>query len=440
MSVAKEARLWTILRRWTIAGALLLLAYTGCGSGEHGTAGVAITDTAAKTPIARTPLATDCPGATLQALERVGHYVYEESASGRIVAEALYRLESSRALAEATARDDGAAVARVLRSLLLNQIASVRVMRGARTLARIESGAGIAPASGRLVLDGELVGTFTLSVQGANGYAQTTSSLTSTQVLVRSEGRTLRSTLRLAPTALSALRKHPGEVSLGGVSYRVDTFAGRAFPGRPMSISLLVPSASISANCASAAAHSDPVQARADAWGLVAERVYDGEREGSKAELILNYVEHSRAFRDAVLAGNARATRAAIIGFFRSHLHVVRVRVMRAGRLLLDVGGPHVLGPIHGVIRDARGRVAARFELAIQDDLGFTLLARAFTGAQTLMREGSRQVMGSLNPGPASIPDRGRVVYRGATYQAYSFDAEAFPSGALRISLLYPVS
>jgi hypothetical protein len=173
---------------------------------------------------------------------------------------------------------------------------------------------------------------------------------------------------------------------------------------------------------------------------VVAERVYYGEHEGGKAELILDYVEHARAFRKAVLAGDAKATRAAIIGFFRSHLHVVRVRVMRAGRLLIDVGGPHVLGPIHGVIRDARGRVAAHFELAIQDDLGFTLLARAFTGAQTLMREGALQVMGSLSPGPASVPDRGRVSYRGTTYEAYSFDAEAFPSGALRISLLYPTN
>jgi hypothetical protein len=429
-----------ILRGRTTVGALLLVACAGCGSGGRAGTGVTITDTAAKTPIARTPLAKDCPGATLQALEGVGHYVYEESASGRIMAEALYRLESSRALAEATARDDDAAVKRVLRSLLLNQIASVQVVRAGHTLARIESGIGIAPASGRLVLDGELVGTFTLSVQGVNGYAQTTSSLTSTQVLVRSEGRTLRNTLRLAPATLSALRKNPREVSLAGKSYRVDTFAGRAFPNRPISITLLVPSSSIAANCAPAVAHSNPAQARADAWGMVAERVYDGEHEGSKADLILSYVEHSRAFREAVLAGNAHATRAAIIGFFRSHLHVVRVRVMRAGRLLIDVGGPHVLAPIHGVLRDARGRVAAHFELAIQDDLGFTLLARAFTGAQTLMREGTRQVMGTLRPGPVSIPDRGRVTYRGTAYEAYSFDAEAFPSSALRISLLYPMS
>ena len=138
-----------------------------------------------------------------------------------------------------------------------------------------------------------------------------------------------------------------------------------------------------------------------------------------------------------MLAGNAKATRAAIVGFFRAHLHVVRVRVMRAGHLLVDVGGPHVLAPIHGVIRDARGRVAAHFEMAIQDDLGFTILTHAFTGAQTLMREGTKQVLGTLEPGPASVPNQGQVTYRGTIYEAYSFDAEAFPSGTLRISLLY---
>jgi hypothetical protein len=44
--------------------------------------------------------------------------------------------------------------------------------------------------------------------------------------------------------------------------------------------------------------------------------------------------------------------------------------------------------------------------------------------------------MGTLDPGPAHVPDRGTVYYEGARYEAYSFVGEAFPSGALRISLL----
>jgi hypothetical protein len=245
----------------------------------------------------------------------------------------------------------------------------------------------------------------------------------------------LHSTLAPAPV----LRRGATELHVRGVAYRVDTFAGEAFPAGPLSVSLLVPETSLAAICARGSTTPEgAAEAQADTWGLVAERVYNAEHAGSKAAKLRRYAEDSRAFREAVLAGNARATRAAIIGFFRSHLHIVRVRVIREGQLLMDVGGPHVLGPIPGVIRDARGQVVARFLMGIQDDLGFTILARAFTGAQTVMRAHGSEVGGTLRPGPASIPTRGRVTYDGRAYQAYSFYAEAFPSGALRISLLYP--
>jgi hypothetical protein len=321
--------------------------------------------------------------------------------------------------------------------LLQNQIVSVRVTRGGRTLAEIDRGIGIAPVSGRLLgVRGQVVGTFTVAVQGANGYAQTTSGLTATEVLMRRGSRRLAATLNPAPALAAGQRS----VTYRGVTYRVDTFAGQAFPAGTLSISLLVPASSIAGVCTPKGASLAPTadEAWAETLGLVARRVYYAEHAGSKAELILGYVERSRPFREAVLAGSPVATRAAIIGFFRSHLHIVRVRVIRRGKLLVDVGGPYVLGSIPGTVSDAHGRVVAHFQFAIQDDLGFTLLAHAFTGAEVLMREGSRQVMGDLAPGPASVPGRGRLVYRGVPYQAYSFDAEAFPSGPLRISLLFP--
>jgi hypothetical protein len=111
------------------------------------------------------------------------------------------------------------------------------------------------------------------------------------------------------------------------------------------------------------------------------------------------------------------------------------VRVTIGGRLLIDDGGPYALAPVHGTLRSG-GRVVGKFEMAIQDDAGYLKLAHLITGAEVLMRTGSRQVMGTLSPGPASVPDRGAVTYRGRTYQAYSFSGVAFPSGPLRISLL----
>ncbi len=503
------------MRRWarwvTTAGGVLLLAGAGAGCGSSGDAGAhtsagpdtsagageqtaTLTDTAAQTPVAHS-----CGEAAVQALEQVGRNVYDESAGGRIAQQAAYRLQDTPALAQAVAAGDAAAARQVLRGLLLNQIVSAQVStRSGRTLAAVTRGtAGIAPVSGSLRLAGSTVGAFTVAVQGANGYAQTVSGLTGTQVLVRSGGHVLRSTLapagalvralgperpgatgtaraadtmratgtahaahttRAAGTARATDTTHaagkasdagaaatPGAtarraLTFRGVRYRVDTFAGTAFPAGALSVTLLVPARSIAAVCASGQARSDVAAARADTWGRVAERVYQAEHAGSKAELLRGVVERSRAFDEAVIAGNARATRAAIVGFFRSHLHVVRVRVIRGGKLLVDVGGPHVLGPITGVVRGAHGRVVAHFEMAIQDDLGFTLLARTFTGAQSVLRVGGREAMGTLRPGPASIPSRGEVSYGGRRYEAYSFDGEAFPSGTLRISLLYPAA
>jgi hypothetical protein len=433
-------RIASALRRqtWVIGGAFaLVVMLPGCGSSGPG-APTTITDTAAVSPGPQTAVVSSvsrsCPTAALEAVEAVAQRVYQESATGRIVAEALQRLKSSATLAQAVEGNDRPAAHRALQELLLNQIVSVRVTRDGHALAKIERGAGIAPRNEPLLnARGETVGEVTVSVQGANGYAQTVSGLLHAQVLVRSAGRTLTTTLHPAP-ALSAGKS---SLSYRGGSYRVDTFAGSAFPARALSISLLTPSAAIAAVCAKRGATA--AQAQADTLGLVAERVYYAEHEGSKAELLLHYVERSPPFRKAVLAGNRQATWAAIIGFFRSHLHIVRVRVIRDGKLLIDVGGPHVLAPIPGVIRGASGQVAAHFLLAIQDDLGFQILAHAFTGAQVVMREGTREVMGSLQPGPTTIPDRGRVAYRGVAYQAYSFTARAFPSGPLRISLLFAV-
>jgi hypothetical protein len=90
---------------------------------------------------------------------------------------------------------------------------------------------------------------------------------------------------------------------------------------------------------------------------------------------------------------------------------------------------------VHGTLHRA-GKLVGRFSFAIQDDAGYIKLAHRFTGAEVLRRTGQKQVMGTLAPGPASVPDRGTVSYGGHDYSAYSFTGEAFPSGPLRISLL----
>jgi hypothetical protein len=171
--------------------------------------------------------------------------------------------------------------------------------------------------------------------------------------------------------------------------------------------------------------------------GTVATRIYAGELSGFETQSDRSQVEHFAPLLAAVAGGERAAVNAAVNSLVFSHTHVVRLRVTRAGAVLADVGGPYILAPVGGTLR-FRGRPVGRYLLSVQDDLGYVKLATRFIGAPIVLRTGSHTVPveGVVAPGPASIPDHGPVSYRNTPYEAFSFNASAFPSGPLRISLL----
>jgi len=171
--------------------------------------------------------------------------------------------------------------------------------------------------------------------------------------------------------------------------------------------------------------------------GAVATRIYAGELSGSETQSDRNQVEHFAPLLAAVASGERAAVNAAVNSLVFSHTHVVRLRITRGGAVLADVGGPYILAPVGGSLR-FRGRPVGRYLLSVQDDLGYVKLATRFIGAPIVLRTGSHTVPveGVLAPGPASIPDHGPLSYRNTAYEAFSFNASAFPSGPLRISLL----
>jgi hypothetical protein len=333
-------------------------------------------------------------------------------------------MQSSTALADAVNSGNAAGARAALRALLLGQIVRVEVLRGGRVLAQAGAGPAIAPIRGSIP---GTSATFILSSQADQTYLQVVHQVTGAQVLLLAGTRRLAGTTGGPPPA-----SVPGEgpLSYAGQSYQTVTLAGAVYPSGPLRILLLVPTSEIS--CPGSAA-----QTRVETLGHVGENVYREELHSPDVTATLRRMESSTAFQRAVAARNVTATHAAIDGFFKAHIHVVRVRVTIGDRLLIDDGGPFVLAPVHGTLRSG-GRVVGHFEMAIQDDAGYLKLARLFTGAEVLMRSGARQIMGTLDPGPASVPDRGAVAYRGRTYQAYSFSGVAFPEGPLRISLLLP--
>jgi hypothetical protein len=395
---------------------------TGSSTGAGKTSSSSSSTTTTTTP-------TECAATVASTLGTVAGRVYHEATAGSIVAQAVHRVRSSAALRTALNTGNAAAARAALRALMLGQIARVQVLRGGRVLAQAGSGVAIAPARGSIPGTSAM---FVLSTQPVHSYLQVVHQVTGAQVVLTTGSaggvggaRRLASTIGgLPPSGLPA----QGPVTVAGRSFQTATLTGAVYPAGALQIVLLAPTAGVS--CPGSAA-----QTRVETLGRVGERIYREELHSLAVAATLRHIERSSALRRAVAARDAGAVRAAIVGFFGEHIHVVRVRVTVGGRLLEDLGGPYVLAPVRGTVRSG-GRVVGQFEMAIQDDAGYLRLAHLFTGAEILMRTGGRQVMGTLSPGPATVPARGPVSYGGRAYEAYSFTGEAFPSGPLRLSLL----
>jgi hypothetical protein len=171
--------------------------------------------------------------------------------------------------------------------------------------------------------------------------------------------------------------------------------------------------------------------------GAVAMRIYAEELSSPGVRTDQHQVESYVPLLSALSSGNRVAVDQAVTSLVYSGTHIVRLRVTQRGSLLADVGGPYILAPVSGELR-WHGRVVGRYLLSVQDDLGYVKLESRFLGVPLVLRRGSHRVPleGTLAPGPANPPPLGLLTYAGATYEAFSFTAKAFPSGALRVSLL----
>ena len=174
--------------------------------------------------------------------------------------------------------------------------------------------------------------------------------------------------------------------------------------------------------------------------GRAAMQIYSRERSSSGVRADQNQVETFAPLLSALASGNRVSVKEAVTRLVYSGTHIVRLRVTSGGVLLADVGGPYILAPVGGNLR-FQGRSVGRYLLSVQDDLGYVKLETRYIGVPIVLYAGSRRVPleGTLAPGPTSIPDLGPVNYRGVSYEAFSFRAEAYPQGPLRISLLVPV-
>jgi hypothetical protein len=406
-----------------------LIVLVGCGSSSIDAARAA-RERAETAPQPRSA----CPGTVLHTLAEIAKHVYHEGVHSERTRTAERLIASSRALREAIEHNDPVAVAAVARSLIATgRITNLRVLRGARSreapgeVLADEGGGAVAPLRGTIAsVSGAPIARYVTSVWSDEGIVAETNGIAQSYTVVRSGARDLAGSFELPPRTLppkGALRVH-------GASYRYTSIAGERYPAGPLRIYLVRPAGSLAALCGATARATQVNTLRG-----VARLIYAGE-VGPRAQTQVRRVQSDPALLRAVAARDPEATRLAIDDLLTEH--IVRLRVLVQGRLLRDVGGPYVLGPVPGTLRQG-GREIGTFVLSIQDDEGYLRLARRLGGMYVLMYMGATLVKNSLGPAPGNPPARGPYTYRGRRFEVFTVNAGAFPSGPLHIRVLVPI-
>ena len=181
---------------------------------------------------------------------------------------------------------------------------------------------------------------------------------------------------------------------------------------------------------------ADAAQIRADAFATVAARLYREEAAGPAGTRNATRIAHDPAIVAALRSGNHAALRAAALReLFLPVKHVVRIRLVRGSRTLVDVGGRFVAGAESAPVPGGLGRV----EVSMQDVLGLTKLVSRFTGAQIVVHGRGADVIAST---PAvqgvRMPASGHVTVAGRPWAVRTIDRTGFGGEPLRISVLVP--
>jgi hypothetical protein len=181
-----------------------------------------------------------------------------------------------------------------------------------------------------------------------------------------------------------------------------------------------------------------PAPSHADTLAQVAQRIYQQEVTGANGRASVRRIARDPALERALAEGDAKALRAeALRQLFMPGKHVVRLRVVRDGRVLTDVGGRFVVGEAAAELRAPDGRSTGRLEISMQDVLGYRKLVNRLTGADVVIRGSAGHVETSL-PAAAdmSLPARGTVTVQGRAYTVREFPEHGFGGEPLSVWLL----
>ncbi len=406
----------------TAAALTAAIALAACGSGHSGGAPGAAAGVSGG---GRGGRSSGCARTVLDTLRLVAVRAYREGVSSERTASAVALITTSLPLREAVERGDAGAARTAAQALIATRhLTNLIVMRAGKVFVDVGRPRALAPLTGTLIgVGGAPIASFITSVWADGGFIDEIDGLAEGTTVLRSDGHSFGASLSL-PAGLRA----NGKLTLGGVAYVYTSLRARAYPsGKPLRVYVLRTVGSTAQLCG--ATNEDTV---VNTLRRVAELIYDDEA-GPATLPQIHRVQHDTALLHAVARHEQLAAQRAILGVLNEH--IVRLRVIAAGGVLADVGGPFVLAPVSAPLY-LDGRAVGKLVLSIQDDEGYLRLARRLAGLDVLIYMGKRLVKNSLGPEPGAVPLQGPFDYRGRSFRTFTLHVTAFPAGPLRITVL----
>ncbi len=232
-------------------------------------------------------------------------------------------------------------------------------------------------------------------------------------------------TVAVGATAGATLDADPGPERPQPAASAASLGAGAGIPGAESSA---VPSPCGPASAATIAA--------VDA--TVAQGIYTAEIHSHEVSADVAHITSARSLLGALASNNEAAVHSAVHAIvYTPHWHIVRLRVVKAGHVLADVGGPDIIAPVSGPLR-WRGRTVGTYVMSVQDDVGYVKLVSRFIGVPVDLYSNGSFLMGTLQPAPSKVSDGASVTVGGNAFTTRVLSARAFPDGALRIGLFVP--
>lgn len=182
--------------------------------------------------------------------------------------------------------------------------------------------------------------------------------------------------------------------------------------------------------------------ASVDRYLAVAEQLWRTELVGAPARRELSHVVDDPQIQALLGSGSIKQLRSYVTGRFDAQWfpneHVSRLRILRGGNPVLDLGVAWVMGPMLQRTVRVAGRPPITFQSSVQDVIGFVrAMHNKHPAVEVVVRDaGGSRAVSLLGPAAhAPLPVSGSASIRGVRYAVRSFRGSSFVQGSVPVTV-----